>query len=148
MSGVVGRPMEILLVEDSRSDARLTMEALRDSQVKHRLTIVTDGGEAMLFLRRQQHFALAPRPDLILLDLNLPIKDGREVLTEIKEDQELNRIPVVVLTASQDHEDLLQSQQLCIEGFLRKPVDHDQFVTLLRKLKTYWHADVVLPSIQ
>ena len=146
MSSVVGRPMEILLIEDSRSDARLTMEALHDSGVKHRLTIVADGEEAMLFLHRQKHFSLAPRPDLILLDLNLPLKDGREVLAEIKDHDQLCRIPVVVLTASQDHEDLLKSQQLHVEGFLRKPVDHDQFVALVRQLKVYWHADVVLPS--
>ena len=144
---VVGRPMEILLVEDSQADARLTIEALKEGQVKHRLTIVCDGEEALHFLRCEKWFSHAPRPDLILLDLNLPRKDGRAVLTEVKADEDLQTIPVVVLTASKDHEDMLRSQQLHVEGYMTKPVDMDQFIALVRQLKTYWHADVILPAM-
>ncbi len=143
---VVGRPMEILLVEDSLVDARLTMEALRRGGIKHRLTIVRDGEEAMQFLHQADRFVHAPRPDLILLDLQLPKKDGREVLSEIKVDLSLQSIPVVILTASQAHEDLLRSELLRVEGYLVKPVDLDRFVQLIRQLKDYWHADVILPT--
>lgn len=143
---VVGRPMEILLVEDSRADARLTIEALKAGQLKHRLTIVCDGEEAMLFLHQEKWFARAPRPDLVLLDLNLPRKDGREVLEDIRADYQLNQMPVIVLTASQDHEDELRSQMLNVEGYMRKPVDLDQFISLVRQLKAFWHADVILPA--
>ena len=106
----VGRPMEILLIEDNQGDARLTMEALKEGDVKHRLTLALNGEEAMQFLRREKWFARAPHPDLILLDLNLPGKDGREVLREVKEDLDLKNIPVVILTSSQHDEDLLRSQ--------------------------------------
>ncbi len=142
---VVGRPMEILLIEDSRADARLTMEALKAGRVKHRLTIVRDGEEAMMFLHQEKWFARAPRPDLILLDLNLPLKDGREVLQEVKADYDLAQIPVIVLTASQDHEDELRSQMLNVEGYMQKPVNVQDFIDRVRQLKAYWHADVILP---
>ncbi|MEE2707219.1 MAG: response regulator [Planctomycetota bacterium] len=143
---VVGRPMEILLVEDSRVDARLTIEALQEGQLKHRLTIVRDGEEAMLFLHQEKWFAQAPRPDLVLLDLNLPRKDGREVLKEIKADYRLNEIPVIILTASQNHKDELRSQMLNVDGYMQKPVDLKQFIALVRQLKAFWHADVILPT--
>jgi CheY-like chemotaxis protein len=137
--------MEILLIEDSHADARLTMEALKEGQVKHRLTIVCDGEEAMLFLHQEKWFARAPRPDLILLDLNLPLKDGREVLQEVKADYDLAQIPVIVLTASKDHEDELRSQMLNVEGYMQKPVNFRDFIDHVRELKAYWHADVILP---
>jgi len=143
---VVGRPMEILLVEDNRADARLTLEALTAGGVKHRLTIVQDGDEAMLFLRREKWFAQVPRPDLILLDLNLPGKDGRQVLTELRGEGTLKSIPVVVLTSSKSDEDMLKSQLFQVEGYLQKPVDIDRFILLVKQLKAYWHADVILPS--
>ena len=145
---IVGRPMEVLLVEDNRADARLTMESLDAGQVKHRLTIVTDGDEAMLFLRREKWFAKAPRPDLILLDLNLPGKDGRQVLKDVRADEQLRRIPVVVLTSSQNDEDMLRSQALEVEGYLQKPVDQSAFIKLVKMLKAYWHADVILPAVE
>ena len=119
----VGRPMEILLVEDSLSDARLTIEALKDGDILHHLTLVCDGEEALLFLRQADRFARAPRPDVILLDLALPRKDGREILAEIKSDYSLKQIPVVILTASRSHEDILRGQMLQVEGYLTKPVN-------------------------
>jgi CheY-like chemotaxis protein len=142
----VGRPMEILLVEDSLSDARLAIEALRGGPVQHRLTLVCDGLEAMDFLRRQGRFGRAPRPDLILLDLHLPKKDGCELLREIKADDELKRIPVVVLTASTAHEDILVGQNLQVESYMTKPVDVHKFVTVIKELNRYWRADLLLPT--
>ena len=142
----VGRPMEILLVEDSLADARLTIEALRDGHVKHRLTLIRDGIEAHEFLYRQGRFAQAPRPDLILLDLHLPGMHGRDLLEDIKTDYDLRDIPVVILTASADQEDLLRSQFLQVESYLTKPVDMEKFLSVVRQLRRYWHADVILPS--
>jgi CheY-like chemotaxis protein len=146
MTELVGRPMEILLVEDSLSDARLTLEALNESRIQHRLTIIHDGLEAMIFLRREAWFAHAPRPDLILLDLNLPRKDGWQILAEIRQDEDLRRIPVIILTASSSEEDQLRGQQFHVEGYLCKPVEREHFVALVRQLKEYWHADVILPA--
>ncbi len=141
----VGRPMEILLVEDSLSDARLAIEALRRGSVPHRLTLVRDGEEAMKFLRQEAHFARAPTPDLILLDLALPKKDGREVLTELRGDLQLRTIPVVVLTSSRAHEDMVRSEMLQVEGYMVKPVDFTKFMALVSELRDCWHADVILP---
>jgi CheY-like chemotaxis protein len=124
------------------------MEALKDGQIKHRLTLVRDGEEALAFLHQEKWFSRAPRPDLILLDLNLPRKDGREVLTEIKQDYDLKEIPVVVLTASPDEEDRLRSQLLHVEGFMQKPVDLAEFISLIKQLRTYWHSDVILPAFE
>lgn len=138
--------MEILLVEDSLADARLTIEALRAGQVKHRLTLLRDGQEAREFLHREGRFAQAPRPDLILLDLHLPGLDGRELLAEIKSDYDLTSIPVVILTGSQDQEDYLRSQLLHVDSYLTKPVDIDKFLGVVRQLRKYWHADVILPN--
>jgi two-component system response regulator len=142
----IGRPMEILLVEDDQEDASLTFEFLREGQVQHRLTWLRDGDEATEFLYRRGKFARAPRPDLILLDLGLPKKDGREVLTDIKSDEELSRIPVVVMTASKDHEDMLKSEFLQVEGYITKPVDLDKFIWLVHELRRFWHADLILPT--
>lgn len=145
-NNLVGRPMEILLVEDNLADACLTREALEDGQVRHRLSHVTDGEEAILFMRREKWFARAPLPDLILLDLNLPKLDGRELLALIREDAGLAALPVVVMTASQDHEDEIRAQDMALQGYLRKPIDMEHFIELVRELKAYWHEDVILPS--
>lgn len=142
----VGRPMEILLIEDSLTDARLAIEALRQGEIKHRLTLVRDGDEAMAFLERRGLFARAPRPDLILLDLQLPKLDGREVLAAVRREETLKSIPVVILTASKAHEDIVRSELLQVDGYLVKPVNVGEFVTLVRQLKHFWHADVILPS--
>jgi len=139
--------MEVLLVEDSLSDARLTIEALREGQVKHRLTAVRDGVEAMEFLRREGKFSRAPRPDVILLDLSLPRKDGREVLVEIKADSELSGIPVVVLTASAAHEELVRQELRESDSYITKPVDWEKFIAVVRQLKRFWLSDVILPTI-
>jgi two-component system, chemotaxis family, response regulator Rcp1 len=120
--------LEILLVDDNPADVRLTVEALRDSGIDHRLTVARDGAEAMALLRGPSN----PRPDIVLLDLNLPVKDGREVLVEIKSDPALRRIPVAVLTSSQAEEDVLRSYDLRANGYLIKPVDPEQVVGLLR----------------
>lgn len=143
----VGRPMEILLLEDSLDDARLTFEALKEGDVLCRLTWLRDGEEAMEFLERRAKFSHAPRPDLILLDLGLPKKDGREVLAEVKSGGDLQSIPVVVMTSSRAHEDLLKSELLQVEGYMLKPVDLDKFLWLVKELKRFWLADVILPLV-
>jgi CheY-like chemotaxis protein len=142
----VGRPMEILLVEDSLTDARLAIEALKHGEIKHRLTLVRDGAEAMEFLQRQGMFRRAPRPDLILLDLQLPKLDGRDVLSALRAQEDLRAIPVVILTASEAHADVVRSELLQVDGYLVKPLNVDEFVALVRQLKHFWHADVILPS--
>jgi len=146
-SQAVGRPIEILLVEDSLVSARITMGALKNGNVQHRMTWLSDGIDALDFIRQQGRFAHAPRPDLILLDLGLPRKDGREILTEIKSDESLSGIPVVVLTASTDYDDYLASEQLHVEGYMTKPVDLDKFLHMVLELKDYWHAGVILPLL-
>jgi CheY-like chemotaxis protein len=143
---LVGRPMEILLIEDNFTDAALTIRALERGNVRHRLTLVRDGAEALEFLRRQGRFARAPRPDLILLDLNLPRIDGRELLSDIKADDHLSSIPVVIMTGSDDYEDELRSQRLNVEGYITKPVDMPKFLGLVKELKDYWMSDVILPN--
>jgi two-component system, chemotaxis family, response regulator Rcp1 len=144
----VGRPMEILLVEDNWDDARLTYEFLKEGAIQHRLTWLWDGDEALEFLHRRGKYARVPRPDLILLDLGLPRVDGREVLTQVKGDADLGEIPVVVMTASKDHEDLLRSEQLQVDGYITKPVDLEKFLALVRDLKRFWHADLILPAVE
>jgi len=147
MSGdTIGRPMEVLLVEDSLTAARLTIGALKKAPVPHRLTWLRDGQDACEFVYRRGRFARAPRPDLILLDLTLPRKDGRTFLAEIKADEDLKSIPVVVLTSSTDEEDIEQMQHLQVESYLTKPVDIDKFLKLIRDLARYWRADMILPS--
>ena len=138
-------PVEILLVEDSPADVRLTVEALRDAKVRNNLHVAQDGEEALAFLRREGEHADAVRPDLILLDLNLPKKDGREVLEEIKADPQLRRIPVVVLTTSEAEQDILRSYDLHANCYITKPVDLDQFITVVRTIEDFWLTIVKLP---
>jgi chemotaxis family two-component system response regulator Rcp1 len=139
-------PIEILLVEDSAGDVRLTQEALRDAKVQNILHVVSDGIEATAFLWRQGRHANAPRPDLILLDLNLPKKSGREVLEEIKLDPSLKSIPVVILTTSSAEEDILRSYQLHANSYITKPVDLDQFLKVVKTIDNFWLAVVKLPK--
>jgi two-component system, chemotaxis family, response regulator Rcp1 len=140
-----GQPIEILLVEDSPSDTELTIEALQEAKVSNRLSTVEDGVEAMEFLRHQGRHAAAPTPDLILLDLNLPRKDGREVLAEIKSDSTLKTIPVVVLTTSRADQDVLRSYQLNANCYITKPVDFGQFVKVVLSIENFWLSVVRLP---
>jgi two-component system, chemotaxis family, response regulator Rcp1 len=142
----IGRPIDILLVEDNPGDVRLTIEALRDSKVRNHLHVATDGVEAMAFLRRDGHYANAVRPDLVLLDLNLPRKDGREVLADMKADPELKTIPVVVLTTSRAEQDVLRSYELQANCYISKPVDLEQFITVVRSIEDFWLTIVTLPG--
>ena len=139
------RPMEILLVEDSLTSARVTMCGLGRSEIQHRLTWLKDGEEALDFLFRRKRFVRAPRPDVILLDLGLPNRDGREVLAEIKADGNLCSIPVVVLTASTDEADAVNCEWLGVESFMTKPVDLDRFSLLVRELSHCWQDDMIVP---
>jgi chemotaxis family two-component system response regulator Rcp1 len=141
------RPMEILLIEDNLVDARFTMGALENSRIKYRLTMMRDGIEALEFLYRQGRFARAPRPDLILLDLELPRKNGREVLNQIKGEFDLQAIPVVILSASNSPEDMAQAEVLQVESYITKPVNFDKFCTVLRELKSFWTSDLALPCL-
>jgi chemotaxis family two-component system response regulator Rcp1 len=140
-----GRPIEILLAEDNPGDARLTLEALKENKVSNHLHIVKDGVEAMAFLRHEGKYANAPRPDIILLDLNMPRKDGREVLTEIKGNESLRRIPVVILTTSQAEEDILRSYDLHANCYVTKPVDLEQFIKVVQSIEAFWLTIVKLP---
>jgi CheY-like chemotaxis protein len=140
------RPVQILLVEDNPGDVRLTIEALKEAKVLNKLTVVKDGIEALSLLRRQGEHARAARPDLILLDLNLPKKDGREVLAEIKADDNLKHIPVVILTTSQDEQDVLKSYNLYANCYITKPVDLDQFIKVVKSIEDFWLGIVVLPK--
>jgi CheY-like chemotaxis protein len=140
-----GKPIEILMVEDNPGDVRLTMEALRDTKIRNNLSIVTDGAEALSFLRQEGEYAQAPRPDLILLDLNIPKKGGHEVLGEIKADQDLTRIPVVILTTSRDEQDILKTYNMHANCYITKPVDLDQFVRVVQSIESFWLTIVRLP---
>jgi CheY-like chemotaxis protein len=140
------KPVEILLVEDSPSDAALTIEALEAGKVANKLTLVEDGVEAMDFLRRRGKYAKATRPDLIMLDLNLPRKDGREVLVEIKNDPDLKIIPIIVLTTSHSDKDILQSYQLNANCYITKPVDFTQFIDVVKSIEKFWLTVVTLPQ--
>lgn len=139
--------MEILLVEDSLTSARITIGALKRGHVQHRLTWLTDGAEAIEFLDRRGKFTRAPRPDLILLDLELPGRDGRFVLADIKADDALCSIPVVILTSSTSEEDIESTRRLEVDGYMTKPVDLDKFLKLVRELERFWHADMILPTV-
>jgi CheY-like chemotaxis protein len=146
MSGkTIGRPMEILLVEDSLVDARFTMNSLRGGEIRHRLTLVRDGEEALTFLRREGVFARAPRPDLILLDLLLPKVSGLEVLAAVREDEKLRDIPVVVLSGAVDDELRAKAELLGVDGYIGKPVEWEKFLATIRSLKDRWQADLLLP---
>jgi two-component system, chemotaxis family, response regulator Rcp1 len=144
----IGRPMEILLVEDNRMDAHFAIRALEKANFKHRCTLVVNGDEAMNYLQRRGIFARAPKPDLVLLDLGLPKKDGREVLGEIRADEDLRELPVVVLTGSTDEADRAHMQMLEVESYLVKPVDLDKFLSLIRELKRFWMKGVILPAVE
>jgi chemotaxis family two-component system response regulator Rcp1 len=137
--------IEILLVEDNPGDVRLIQEALKENKVRNRLHVAKDGVEALDFLRHKGAFADAPRPDLVLLDLNLPKKDGREVLSDIKGDPDLKRIPVVVLTTSDDEHDVLESYNLHANAYVTKPLDLDQFLKIVRQIEGFWLTVVRLP---
>jgi chemotaxis family two-component system response regulator Rcp1 len=141
-----GRPIEVLLIEDSEADVRLTIEALKEAKVQNRLWVVEDGVEAMAFLHKEGKFSDAPRPDLVLLDLNLPRKDGRQVLKEVKSDPELRKIPVVVLTISKAEEDVLKAYDLHANCYINKPVDFNRFMEVVRAIEGFWLRVVKLPN--
>jgi CheY-like chemotaxis protein len=143
---VRGKPIEILLVEDNPADVRLTQEALREGKVRNNLHVARDGVEAVEFLKRRGKYAGAPRPDLVLLDLNLPKKDGREVLAEVKDDAELKTIPIVVLTTSSAEIDILRSYSLHANCYITKPVDLEQFVQVVKSIDDFWLTVVKLPK--
>ena len=138
--------IQVLLVEDNPGDVRLTKEALKEGKLLNQLTVVGDGVEALSFLRKQGIYADAPQPELILLDLNLPKKDGREVLAEIKADPNLRRIPVVVLTTSSSEEDILKIYDLHANCYITKPVDLEQFMGVVKSIEDFWVSVVKLPS--
>ena len=140
-------PIEILLVEDNPGDARLAAEALKENKVRNNLHHVLDGVEAMRYLRREVPYADVPVPDLILLDLNLPRKDGREVLEEIKGDPELRLLPVVVLTTSAAERDLIKSYNLHANAYVIKPIDLDRFIEVVRAIESFWFTIVKLPQL-
>ncbi len=141
----LGSPIEILLVEDNPGDARLAQEALKDAKVNNNIYHVEDGVQAMDFLYQKAEFSNMPRPDVILLDLNLPKKDGRQVLTDIKTDDDLKRIPVVVLTISEDEEDILESYSHHVNCYITKPIDLDQFLKVIKSIEDFWLTIVKLP---
>jgi chemotaxis family two-component system response regulator Rcp1 len=140
------RPIEILLVEDNPGDARLTEEALKEGKVRNNLHHVRDGVEAMRFLEREGENKDKPRPDLVLLDLNLPRKDGREVLADMRKNPELRTIPVVVLTTSEAEQDVVRTYELCANCYITKPVDLEKFMTIVRSIEDFWLTVVRLPS--
>ncbi len=145
---LLGRPIEILLVEDNPGDVRLTEEALKESTVINHLRVVRDGEEALAFLRREGQYTQALRPDLILLDLNLPKRDGRQVLADIKRDEQLRRIPVVILTTSNAELDIIKSYDLHANCYITKPVDLDQFTKVVKSIEDFWLTTVMLPQEQ
>jgi CheY-like chemotaxis protein len=138
-------PIEVLLVEDDPGDVLMTQEAFEEHKLRNRLTVVQDGSEALQYLRREGKYGDAVQPDLILLDLNLPKRDGREVLAEIKKDDHLGRIPVVVLTTSQADEDILRSYQLHANAYVTKPVDFERFIAVVRQIDEFFVSVVKLP---
>jgi chemotaxis family two-component system response regulator Rcp1 len=139
-------PVDLLLVEDNPGDVRLTKVALKDAKLKINMHVVGDGMEAMAFLHRQGKYASSPRPDLIMLDLNLPKKDGRQVLAEIKEDPDLKRIPVVIVTTSKAEEDILKTYNLHANCYVTKPLDLDQFIAVVQSIEQFWLTIVKLPN--
>ena len=145
MTAAMGRPIEILLVEDNAGDARLAKEALADAKVANNLAWVKDGVEALAYLRGEGEYKGTVRPDVMLLDLNLPKKDGREVLAEVKQDPDLKRIPVVILTVSEAQEDIVKTYDLHANCYIRKPIDLDQFIKVVRAIESFWLTIVKLP---
>ena len=145
MTDPIGRPIEILLVEDNPGDVRLTRESLKEGKVYNNLSVARDGVEALEFLHREGEFEDAPFPDLILLDLNLPRKNGRELLAEIKQDPDLKRIPVVILTTSKDEADILKTYNLHANCYITKPVSLDEFIIIVKSIESFWMTIVKLP---
>ena len=139
------KPLEILLIEDNQGDIRLTKEAMKEAKIINNLNVVEDGMEALAYLRKKGKFKGVNRPDLILLDLNLPKKNGREVLAEIKQDKNLKQIPVVILTVSKAEEDIIKSYELHANCFITKPVDMDQFIKVGKSIEHFWFSIVKLP---
>jgi CheY-like chemotaxis protein len=146
MKHVNGRPIEVLLVEDNPGDVRLMVEALKDAKVNNNLSVANNGETAMEFLRHEGDYSGAPTPDLIMLDLNLPKKDGREVLMEIKEDPDLKHIPVVVITTSGAEEDIIKSYRLHANCYITKPVNFEQFIKVVHSIEEFWLTVVKLPK--
>ena len=142
----IGSPIEILLVEDNPGDIRLTQEVLKEGKVQNQLSIVENGVQALSFLKKEDGYKDAPTPDLILLDLNMPKKDGREVLLDIKKDKDLKKIPVVVLTTSQAEEDILKVYDLNANCYISKPVDLGQFIDVVKSIEEFWLSIVKLPT--
>lgn len=140
----LGRPVVILMIEDNPGDVLLTMEALKEVKIRNSVHVAKDGVEGIEFLHREGKFADAPRPDIIFLDLNLPRKDGREVLAEIKDDPELRRIPVVILTTSTAEQDVLKTYNLHANCYITKPVDLDQFISVVQSIENFWFSIVKL----
>jgi chemotaxis family two-component system response regulator Rcp1 len=145
MDSIPAVPVEILLVEDNPGDVRLTTEALRDAKVRNHLTVAPDGVEALAMLRREGRYAAVPRPDLVLLDLNLPKKSGREVLEEVKRDEALKHIPVVILTTSQAERDIVETYRLQANAYVTKPVNLEQFLKVIQTIEEFWLEIVKLP---
>jgi len=145
MSDNQAQPVEILLAEDNPGDAKLTRKALEQGNVINNLDVVTDGVEALRYLRQEDEYADRPRPDMVLLDLNMPRMDGREVLAEIKDDEDLRRIPVVVMTSSEAEEDIVQSYDLHANAYLTKPIDFDGFLDVVQRIEDFWLTVVKMP---
>lgn len=145
-SRTIAKQIDILLVDDSEGDVRLARETLKESKLINNVFDVSDGEQAMAFLKKQGKYSNAPRPDLILLDLNMPRKDGREVLADIKADQDLRRIPVVILTVSSDEADILATYNLYANCYVTKPIDLGQFVKVVKSIEDFWLSIVKLPS--
>ncbi len=145
-SNTVGRPLEVLLVEDDLEDAGLAFEALKQGEVPCRISLVRDGEEALEFLRKVGKYARAPRPDIILLDIQLPKLDGRGVLAVVKKDEELKAIPVIVMTVSPAHKEILEEEDLRVESYLTKPFDLQQFLSVVKSLRRFLLDDVILPQ--
>lgn len=142
----IGRPMEILMIEDSLSSARLTMGALKKSEVEHHITWIADGQEGVEFLMREGKYKQAPQPDLVLLDLNLPGRDGHEVLRDIRDDDRLSKTAVVILTASDNEDDHRQVEELGVQSYLTKPVDLEEFLRVVQEVKVYWKNNQIGPQ--
>ena len=147
MNMKAAKPIEILLIEDSPSDAALTIEALQEGKIANNLNRAADGVEALAYLKQQGKFAESPRPDLIMLDLNLPKKDGREILRELKTDPSFKLIPIIVLTTSRADKDVLQSYELNANCYITKPVDFQQFIEVVKSIERFWLSVVTLPPM-